>query len=156
MEDMLENIEERAEDADAKGTAESENARNVKKYSDEDLDRIIQKKFAKWNEKSSRQQQRQEKEDELDAREKKLRIRELRADVKDRLTEDGHPAALAEFINYESDEQMEESYEKITRIMDEQRRAWETAQEARRAIGAAPRSYRTSAADPIRKAFSNH
>lgn len=156
MEDMLENIEERAEDAGAKETAESGNARNVKKYSDEDLDRIIQKKYAKWSEKSSRQQQRQEKEDELDAREKKLRIRELRADAKDRLTEDGYPAALADFINYESDEQMEESYKKITRMMDEQRRAWETAQEEKRATGTTPKTYRTNAADPIREAFSNH
>lgn len=154
MEDMLMNMEERTEEATVdKEQAESTNTRTVKKYSDEDVDKIIQRKYAKWKEQDAKQQQKQEREDELDAREKKLRIRELKADAKERLSEDGYPAGLADFLSYASDDEFEESYKKVTRMMDEQRRAWEVAQEEKRATGRTPKSYSGNAGDPIKEAF---
>lgn len=154
MEDMLRNSEEHVEEADVNKESAGENARSVKKYSDEEVDEIIRRKYARWKKEESKQQQRQDKEDELDAREKKLRIRELKADAKDRLAEDGYPMSLADFLNYESEEQLDESYKKATRMMDEQRRAWEVAQEEKRATGSTPKVYRGNAGDPIKEAFS--
>lgn len=81
-----------------------------KKYTDEDLNRILANKIARERRKLTQSISGQ-LADELDAREKDILRRELRVDARETLAADGLPASLADLLNYESKEDFDHSYQ---------------------------------------------
>ena len=89
-----------------------------KKYSDEDLDRILAGKIARERRKLTESISSQLAA-ELDERERNILKRELRADAQDKLIADRLPPALAECLNYEDKEAFDKSYSSIVKAFKE-------------------------------------
>lgn len=104
------------------GTTGAENEKTAdvpeKKYSDEDLDRILAGKIARERRKLTDSINSQLAA-ELNEREQNILKRELRADAKDKLTTDGLPTALADCISYESKEAFDNSYSSVVKAFKE-------------------------------------
>ena len=122
-----------------------------KKYTDEDLDRIIAKKIAAERKRMSKLFNDEQQESELDKRERDVLKRELRADAKDTLTSQGLPSTLADLIDYSDRESSEKSLENVISIFREA-----TAQGVKNALrGHAPRvGSSLPGKDPIADAFA--
>lgn len=145
----LENVEA----VDTEETTGNSGDLDEKKYSDRDVDRIVSNRLKREREKTEKQQQRQQKEADFDERERNLRVRELKADARDKLSEDGYPKDLADFLSYDSEESFQESYEKAARMMDSLRESWEQEAEIKRSTGTTPKYYGSNRPDPIAEAF---
>lgn len=104
------------------GTPEAENEKPVeapeKKYSDEDLDRILAGKIARERRKLTESISSQLAA-ELDEREHNILKRELRADAQEKLIADGLPPTLADCFNYESKDAFDSSYPSIVKAFKE-------------------------------------
>lgn len=92
---------------------ESASPSQVKKYTDEDVDRIIAKKIAAERKRAAKALELDTQENEFERREKALEKRELMFDVKERLADEGLPYALANLVNYENRETVEASYKDV-------------------------------------------
>ena len=88
-----------------------------KKYSDEDLDRILAGKIARERRKLTESISSQLAA-ELDERERNILKRELRA-AQDKLIADRLPPALAERLNYEDKEAFDKSYSSIVKAFQD-------------------------------------
>lgn len=90
-----------------------------KKYTDEDLDRIIARKIAAERKKITKMFNEEQQESELETRERNVLKRELMADAKNALLDEGLPMSLASLLNYSSKEEYDISYENATTIFRE-------------------------------------
>ena len=84
-----------------------------KKYTDADLDRIIARKIAAERKRMSKMFN-DEQQSELEERERNVLRRELKADAKDALINEGLPASLADILKYDSKEEYESSLNAVT------------------------------------------
>lgn len=146
QEETVESMEAAANEENA-GEA---NSQGEKKYTDEDVNKIIRNRLAKEREKFSKAQAREQKENELEEREKNLVRRELKADARDNLVKLGLPQSAAEILNYNSKEDHEKSVEHLQKFVEDLRSAWEKE----RATGRTPRNISNNSNGPdIRSAF---
>lgn len=122
-----------------------------KKYTDEDVDRIIAKKIAAERKRMSKLFNDEQQESELDKRERDVLKRELRADAKDTLTSQGLPSTLADLVDYSDKESSEKSLEAVISTFREA-----VAQGVKNALkGHAPRvGSNLPGKDPIADAFA--
>lgn len=146
-------IEEFAEELDA--AASVENAGEVKgqgekKYTDDDVNKIVQKRLAKERERVSKAQAKEQKENEFIERENNLLKRELKVDAKDVLASLGIPRSAAEMLNYNSKEEYDESMARLNQFITDLRDMWDKE----RATGHTPRNITNKSYKPdIRSAF---
>ena len=123
-----------------------------KKYSDEDLDRILAGKIMRERRKLTESISSQLAA-ELDERERNILKRELRADAQDKLIADRLPLALAECLDYEDKEAFDKSYSSIVKAFQDA-----LAEGVRDALrGNTPRAIRgsgCSGGDRVRDAFA--
>lgn len=93
----------------------------------DEVNEIVQKRLAKQkknfeknnpgsNEETS--QEEMSKIHDLEVREKNLHLREMKADVKDKLKGDGLPSDLVDYIDYSNDESIEKSYNNLKGIFE--------------------------------------
>ena len=104
------------EQAGAQGDEGQEPVEQAKKYTDADVDKIIAKKIAKERERLHKLFVEDQQESELEIRERKVLERELKADAKDALIQQGVPSSLAGLMDYSSRENMESSMEEVIKI----------------------------------------
>lgn len=90
-----------------------------KKYTDADVDKIVAKKIAKERARLSKIFNDEQQESDLEKRERNVLVRELKADAKDKLVEDGLPYTLADLMAYDSKESFSKSYNEVTTIFRE-------------------------------------
>lgn len=134
------------------GIQSKEGQEAEKKYSDEDVDRIIARKIAAERKRMQKLFNEEQQVSEIEMREKKVLLRELKADAKDALIEKGLPYSLADVLDY-SDK------ESLIKSMDVVARAFNSAVEAgikARLRGETPRrggNYSGGPDDALRNAF---
>lgn len=90
-----------------------------KKYTDADVDRIIAKKIAAERKRMQKLFEGEQQESEIEKRERDVTRRELMADAKDALVNDGLPSSLAKILDYSDKEAYEKSYEEVSGIFRE-------------------------------------
>lgn len=122
-----------------------------KKYSDEDLDRILAGKIARERRKLTESISSQLAA-ELDERERNILKRELRADAREKLVADGLPPGLSDCFSYESKEAFDNSYSSIVKAFKEALSAGMND----RMSGHTPKAVRSSSfsGDRVRDAFA--
>lgn len=106
----------RGDGADPEGQAAAEPER---KYTDADVDRIVAKKIAAERQKMQKLLNEGQQESELEIRERNVLKRELMADAKDALLNEGLPISLASVMNYGSKEDYEKSFKELTDVFRE-------------------------------------
>ena len=89
-----------------------------KKYTDDDVNKIVARKIAAERKKMSKMFN-DGLQEELEAREKDLLRRELRMDIQERFIAEGKPLQLLDCINYSSKEECEKSCEAIVKAFNE-------------------------------------
>ena len=127
---VLEN--ERVEDVDAVTTEEQTGAQeheegnesnqeqeSEKKYTDDDLDKIIARKIAAERKRMSKLFNEEQQENEMEIRERKVLERELKADAKDALIAQGLPSSLSNLMTYNSKEEYDKSFEDVSAVFRE-------------------------------------
>lgn len=90
-----------------------------KKYTDADVDRIIAKKIAAERKRMQRLFEDEQQENEMEKRERDVTRRELMADAKDRLIDEGFPVSLASIMDYKDDDSFDRSYHNVTSVFKE-------------------------------------
>lgn len=122
-----------------------------KKYSDEDLDRILAGKIMRERRKLTESISSQLAA-ELDERECNILKRELRADAREKLAADGLPPGLSDCFSYESKEAFDNSYSSIVKAFNEAL----SASMNDRMRGYTPKAVRSSSfsGDRVRDAFA--
>lgn len=98
---------------------ETDNKSMELKYTDEDVNRIVTNRLARERNRMKKLFDEEQHESELDEREKKVLMRELKADAKDALYEMGMPAGLAELLDYTDKESMDKSIETVKTIFND-------------------------------------
>lgn len=124
QEEMVEGIqnEQNPEEVEAVTTEQQtegaeqseEDPKKVKKYSDEDVDRIVKRRLAQQHKKFEKILN--PVETELDRREREVTIRECRAEGKERLVDEGLPVELLDLMDLSNKDGFEESCKKVTEI----------------------------------------
>lgn len=116
--EMIESVEEAT--TEKKADTQSEQKRELeKKYTDSDVDRIIAKKIAAERKRMSKLFNEEQQETEIEKRERAVLLRELKADAKDALIEQGLPASLSSLLNYNSKDELEHSMVEVGAIFNE-------------------------------------
>lgn len=87
-----------------------------KKYTDDDVDRIIARRIAAERKRMSKLFNEGQQESELEIRERNVAKREMMADAKDALVRDELPYTLAGLMDYTDKESYEASYKEVTKI----------------------------------------
>lgn len=121
-EEMKNEMIESVEDVTTEKTAEvqdEEKQSPAKKYTDEDVDRIIARKIAAERKRMSKLFNEEQQESELEKRERAVLLRELKADAKDMLISEGLPSSLAGLLNYGSKEELNQSMTEVSAIFRE-------------------------------------
>ncbi|SCI20215.1 Uncharacterised protein [uncultured Ruminococcus sp.] len=121
-EEMKNEMIESVEDVTTEKTAEvqgGEKQEAEKKYTDEDVDRIIARKIAAERKRMSKLFNEEQQESELEKRERAVLLRELKADAKDMLISEGLPSSLAGLLNYSSKEELSQSMAEVSAIFRE-------------------------------------
>lgn len=121
-----------------------------KKYTDADVDKIVAKKIAAERQRMQKLFIGEQQENEIEKRERDVLKRELMADAKDALINDGFPSSLAMVMNYSSKEDFEQSYREVTDVFREAMQQ----EYKRRLSGNAPKVGSGNAKDPIAEAFA--
>lgn len=156
-EEMMDQSTENVESADVPAAEESGSVQSEqneqkpeKKYTDADVDRIIAKKIAAERNRMQKLFNEGQQENELEKRERNVLRRELVADAKEALLKDDLPPSLADIMNYNSQEEFEESY----RIISGAFREIIHREAKRRFAGSAPKVSTGQMYDPIAEAFA--
>lgn len=89
-----------------------------KKYTDQDLDRIISKRISAERKRMQKLFNEEQQESELEKRERAVLLRELKADAKDTLIERGLPSSLAGLLDYSDKESLDSSLDEVGRIFN--------------------------------------
>ncbi len=97
------NIEELKDDV----SGQDEGAESEKTFTQEQLNAIIKKRLG---------EQRQQHENELSEKEKELNRREMTIKAKELLSEKGLPKEMADFLRYETDEELKNCIDIMERI----------------------------------------
>ena len=84
-----------------------------KKFTNEDVDRIVQKRLASERRKYEKLLNQEEQETDFDEREKNILRREMRLNAYEKLQADGLPKELAEHLDYTDNETQEKSYDSL-------------------------------------------
>ena len=87
-----------------------------KKYTDADVDRIIAKKIANERKRMQKLFEEEQQVSELESREQKVLLRELKVDAKEALAERGLPASLAGVLDYSDKEALESSIDEVEKV----------------------------------------
>lgn len=103
----------------SKETQAEEKATAEKKYTDADLDRIIAKKIAAERKRISKLFNEEQQVSEIEQRERNVLLRELKADAKDSLIEQGLPSSLAGLLDYSDKETLERSITEVGTLFKE-------------------------------------
>ena len=93
-----------------------ENSANDKKYTDDDVNRIVSRRLAAERKRIDKLVNTDRETSELEERERNVFKREQIADIKERLMSENIPSSLADILNYNSEEELEESYKKVTAV----------------------------------------
>lgn len=101
------------------GAQGEKSEKKEKKYTDDDVDRIVSKKIARERERLQKLFNEEQEVSEIEQREQKVLMREMKADAKDMLIERGLSASLAGVLNYESKEDMARSIEEVETVFRE-------------------------------------
>ena len=153
IEKAIEAMQAAAESA-AAGSAGAEEAakdpRDIVRYSDNDVDRIVKKKLDRQRKQLMEEREAGEQASELEQREQALTIRERKADARDVLTDEGIPREFAELMRYGSDEEYSASLDTVQAIMAKVRDM--IAKE--RATGRTPKATHAGTPDRLAEAFA--
>ncbi len=84
-----------------------------KKYTDDDVNKIVARKIAAERKRMQKLFNNEQQESEIEVRERNVLKRELMADARDALTDEGLPSSLAKLLNYDSKESFEDSYKSV-------------------------------------------
>ena len=101
------------------GVQGKEQQKAEKKYTDEDVDRIIARKIAAERKRMQKLFNEEQQESDLEKRERAVLLRELKADAKDALISEGLPSSLAGLLNYNSKEELEQSMQEVSGVFKE-------------------------------------
>lgn len=126
-----------------------------KKYTDEDVNRIVSKRLTRERERLSKLFNEEQQESELDIRERNVLKREQKADAKDALIAEGLPSSLADLLSYGDKEEYERSYKEVTEVF----RTAIADEIGRRLRGGHPKAScggSRSQGDALRDAFSSN
>lgn len=93
-----------------------QNQQNERTFTQVDVNRIVQERLVKERERLSKVFQDERQNSELDERERAITIRELKADVLEKLDAAGLPRSLSGLINYENAEACENSLREVSTI----------------------------------------
>ena len=96
------------------GAEQQEPKQKERTFSQEDVDKIVQKRLAKERAKIAEMLQVEEKSNDLDERERKITERELKADAREKLDAAGLPRSLGELLKYDSPEALEDSFKQVS------------------------------------------
>ena len=150
IEKAIEAMQAAAAGAGSAGAEEPEkDPRDVVRYSDNDVDRIVKKKLDRQRKQLMEEQAAGEQVSELDQREQAIAIRERKADAREALAEAGIPKEFAELMRFGSEEEYNASLDAVKGIMDKVRE--QIARE--RATGRTPKATHSSPPDNTREAF---
>ncbi|MEG1426601.1 MAG: DUF4355 domain-containing protein [Oscillospiraceae bacterium] len=105
--------------ADTRGEEQAESPAPEKKYTDDDVDKIIARKIAAERKKVTKLLNEEQQETELEKRERAVVLRELKADARDTLEERHLPRYLDALLDYNSRESLKQSMEKVGAIFNE-------------------------------------
>lgn len=97
---------------------EKADQREVKTFTQEEVDKIIQKRLTREREKITKAFEEGTRESDLDERERNITKRELKADTLERLAKNGMPLGLAELIDYRSKEECEKSITTVSKVFN--------------------------------------
>lgn len=125
--------------SDEEGAAASEDpAGGELKYTDADVDRIVQKRLAKARAQFEKDQNKEDRDSEADRRLRELDARERRIAQAEiwHGSEDGLPESALDFLDYSSDEALEASREKLQALIEDLQRRYEK----KRARGTTPKA----------------
>lgn len=111
-------VEDRGSDQGNQNDQESEQEPE-KKYTDADVDKIISKKIAAERKRMSKLFNDEQQESELDKRERAVQKRELMADARDALTEQGLPTTLSALLDYTDNDSYTNSLKEVGQIFRE-------------------------------------
>ena len=107
------------EPAEVQGQEQTGTPAQEKKYTDEDVNKIIARKIAAERKRMSKLFNEEQQESEIEKRERAVLLRELKADAKDALIEQGLPSSLSGLLSYGSKEEMEQSMKEIGTLFRE-------------------------------------
>ena len=114
-------VAENVESTDAGTTVDDHAAdqrRQEKKYTDDDVDKIVAKKINRERERLNKLLNEEQQISELEQRERNVYLRELKADAKDALIERGLPYELASVLDYTDEDAMNKSIESIEAVFN--------------------------------------
>lgn len=110
------NVEETTAEQAETHEEQTEVQKPEKKYTDEDVDKIIARKIAAERNRMKKLFENEQQESEIEKRERNVQKRELMADARDALTEQGFPSALAKLLDYSSEESCERSMTEVQQV----------------------------------------
>ena len=128
--------------------------RNALRYSEEDVDKIVQKRLARERAKNEKQQAEQTRDDELNAREHNIEVKERRIAAREAFESLGFekiPATALKLLRYDTEEEYEQSLADVSQLINE----LIDSLEVKRATGKTPKAFKQNR-DPnaaIKKAF---
>lgn len=98
---------------------EQEAVQKEKTFTQEEVDKIIQKRLTREREKISKAFQEGTRESDLDERERNILKRELKADTLEKLAANNMPLGLANLVDYESEESCKDSMESVLIVFNQ-------------------------------------
>ena len=129
---------------------EKADQKEVKTFTQEEVDKIIQKRLTREREKLTKAFEEGTRESDLDERERNITRRELKADTLERLAESGMPLGLAELIDYSSKEECEKSIVTVSKVFNA---AVNEAVKAKARQATPKEGYVGLKSDPLARAF---
>lgn len=140
-------------DTDAGGIP-AESAGTEPKYSDADVEKIVQKRLARERAKNEKQQEQQTRLSELEQREKNIEIKERKLSARETFKEMGFqkiPETALKLLRYDTEEEYEQSLTDVSQLITE----LVEGLEVKAATGRTPKAYKQNKdpAGDIRKAF---
>lgn len=140
---------------DEAGADPDQESRQELKYTDADVDKIVQRRLARERAKIDKEQKEKAREDALTAREHAIEVRERKNSARDYFREhrDAYgsiPESTFDFLDYSSDEALDKSMEAMGKLLQDHL----DLIEKQRAKGKTPRMIRSNkGADHTREAF---
>lgn len=107
-----------AEDKAGTQKLDAEPHQQEKKYTDDDVDRIVSRKLSAQKKRLQKAFEDEHTLSELEQREKNVLMRELKADAKDMLIDRGLPSALAQLLDYSDKDAMSHSLDDVESIFN--------------------------------------
>ena len=127
------------EDMTKTSTEGTQTSTEVKTFTQDDVNRIVQERLAKEKSKGNGDDELNKRAAELDKRTADLEQRENRLNAITALRSAGYPDELADVIKCSNDNELKNSIELITKIVEERTpKGWSKDQEANRAQFTAP------------------